>query len=94
MGSAAQNMYPNGPKSSLGNEDPDRILGGGSYADHLGMLTNGTDEQKEAFVTKYGYEHTISMINKIVKASKTDSNQDWVDSMEQFKSKLLSRQGS
>lgn len=92
----AQALYPKGPKASLGKD----LLGGGGYEFHLGKLINGTEDEREAFVERYGYEDALDRINQALKQvgrGKDPTGWDttpWHDDMLEFRDKLLARQGS
>lgn len=88
-------LYPNGPSNTLGNQDPDKILGSFSGS-HEGALLWGEPKHKEAYVAKYGYEKALEMIESALKRTPTDTKEakDWAEDMQQYRADLLGRQGS
>lgn len=88
-------MYPNGPSTLLGNQDPDKVLDT-FPGNHTGALLWGEPQHREAYVQKYGYEKALDVIESALKKTPADTkeSQDWAKDMQQYRADLLGRQGS
>lgn len=98
MSSAAEALFPGGPSSDLGNESPEKVLGGFG-GNHEGALVWGEQKHRDAYLKMYGYERTLGALEGMLKNNRHFENQDndqgkWWQDLKKYHDQLLADQSS